>query len=286
MNRSHDFELAEPPSKSQTIRIGQRSAGNHDPERDRDRDDLARLGKKQVLKRNFGFMSMLGFSCTMLVTWEGLLIVFVQGVTNGGPAGLVYGYIVCWIGTLAVFTTMAELVSMAPTSSGQYHWVALLAPASCQNFLSYLTGWLTVAGWQAFVASACYLSGTLVQGLIMMKHPEYEPKLWHATFLFWAVLACAIFVNTVVSRALPKIEGLILVLHVMGFFGILIPLVYLSPHTSAENVFGRFLNLGGWPSQGLSFFVGLIGNVFAFLGKPLSSVCSSETNQWADMPRC
>lgn len=59
---------------------------------DRDRDELARLGKKQVLKvsnppsplskdraltdeqRNFGFMSMLGFSCTIMVTWEGMLV--------------------------------------------------------------------------------------------------------------------------------------------------------------------------------------------------------------------
>lgn len=33
---------------------------------------LARLGKKQVLKRNFGFMTMVAFSCTILVTWEGV----------------------------------------------------------------------------------------------------------------------------------------------------------------------------------------------------------------------
>lgn len=31
---------------------------------------LTRLGKRPVLKRNFGLMSMLGFSCTILVTWE------------------------------------------------------------------------------------------------------------------------------------------------------------------------------------------------------------------------
>lgn len=39
----------------------------------RDELDLMRLGKKQVLKRNFGFMQILGFSCTVLVTWEGIL---------------------------------------------------------------------------------------------------------------------------------------------------------------------------------------------------------------------
>ncbi|KAL8685422.1 MAG: hypothetical protein Q9218_007772 [Villophora microphyllina] len=234
---------------------------------DRDREELARLGKKQVLKRNFGFMSMLGFSCTMLVTWEGLLVLFVQGLTNGGPAGLVYGFLFAWIGTLAVFLTLAEMVSMAPTSSGQYHWVAMLAPPWCRKFLSYLTGWLTVAGWQAFVASACYLCGTLIQGLIVLENPSYQPKLWHGTLLFWASAACAVFVNTVVSRALPALEGFILVFHVLGFFAILIPLVYLSPHSSPHDVFGRFYNGGGWPTQGLSFFVGLIGNVFAFLGE-------------------
>lgn len=39
----------------------------------RDERDLRRLGKKPVLKRNFGFMQILGFSCTVLVTWEGIL---------------------------------------------------------------------------------------------------------------------------------------------------------------------------------------------------------------------
>lgn len=40
----------------------------------RDELVLARLGKKPVLKRNFGFMSILGFSCTILITWEGSLM--------------------------------------------------------------------------------------------------------------------------------------------------------------------------------------------------------------------
>lgn len=50
------------------------------------RDDagLARLGKKPVLKRNFGFMSILGFSCTILITWEGSLMYgsFIPSIAN------------------------------------------------------------------------------------------------------------------------------------------------------------------------------------------------------------
>ena len=61
------------------------------PSHDRDATILARMGKKQVLKvyasgleawhkilialqRNLGFMSMLSFSCTILATWEGVLM--------------------------------------------------------------------------------------------------------------------------------------------------------------------------------------------------------------------
>lgn len=38
-----------------------------------DERDLMRQGKRPVLKRTFGFMQILGFSCTVLVTWEGIL---------------------------------------------------------------------------------------------------------------------------------------------------------------------------------------------------------------------
>lgn len=35
---------------------------------------LARLGKKPVLQRRFSFITSLGFSCTVLITWEGSLL--------------------------------------------------------------------------------------------------------------------------------------------------------------------------------------------------------------------
>lgn len=47
-----------------------------------------------------------------MITWEGLLTVFVYGLTDGGPAGLVYGYLFCWAGYFAVVASLAEMVSM------------------------------------------------------------------------------------------------------------------------------------------------------------------------------
>lgn len=66
---------------------------------------------------------------------------------------------------------------------------------------------------------------------------------------------------------LPKLEGMILVLHIVGFFAILITLVtFGGDHGDASAVFTEFRNGGGWPTQTLSWFVGLIGFVFSFAG--------------------
>ncbi|KAI1844989.1 hypothetical protein JX265_008426 [Neoarthrinium moseri] len=234
------------------------------------RDDatLARLGKRPVLKRNFGFWTILGFSCTILITWEGSLIVFLSGLQNGGPSGILYGFILVWIGTISVFATLSELASMAPTSGGQYHWVSMMAPTSYRRFLSFITGWLTLTGWQAATASGAYLTGTAIQGLILLTHPDYLDTMqnWHGTLFFWAVLILGYSINTALSSMLAKFEGLVLVLHIIGFFAIIFPLVFLSEHTPSDVVWNDWLNLGEWPTQGLSLCIGILGNVFAFVG--------------------
>ncbi|KAM0542216.1 hypothetical protein ACHAPJ_012908 [Fusarium lateritium] len=242
-----------------------------------DKDQLERMGKKQVLRRNFGFMSILGFSCTILITWEAVTVLFSQGLNNGGTAGVIYSFLVVWIGNFSVFSTMCELVSMAPTSGGQYHWVAMMAPRWCSKFLSYLTGMLTVGGWQGSVASSALLTGNMILGMATLNHPTFVPELWHGTLLFWAIFLFAVFINTLVSSVLPKFEGLILILHVLGFFAILIPLVTLGPHGNASDIFSVFVNNGGWSTQGVSFMVGMMGNAFAFVGTDAAFHMSEET---------
>ncbi|KAL9564969.1 hypothetical protein ACKAV7_010883 [Fusarium commune] len=207
---------------------------------DPDREQLARLGKRSVLKRNFSYLSILGFACAVLVTWEGILMSLAPGLANGGPSGLIYGFTFVWIGNLSVFSTLCELVSIAPTSGGQYHWVAMLAPR--------------------------YLTGTMLQGLIVFMVPSYTAQTWQGTLIAWLLILIAIFVNTVVSSILPKLEGMILVLHIIGFFAVLISLVTFGANGDAEHIFLEFCNTGGWSTQGLSWCVGLLGSVYSFVG--------------------
>ncbi len=107
----------------------------------------------------------------------------------------------------------------------------------------------------------------MVQGLIVLNYAEYNYQRWHGTMLFYAILLLALVFNTFLARYLPQMEFVILAIHIGGFIGILIPLVYFAPHGTASDVFGQFLTSGGYENQGLTFFVGIIASVFAFVGK-------------------
>lgn len=125
---------------------------------------------------------------------------------------------------------------------------------------------MTITGWQATCASGAYNSGIFIQGLVALCNANHVPKGWQNTLLAWAVLVFAVFIDTVASSTLARFESLILVLHIVGFSAILIPLTYLAPHQSAQEVFGTFINAGGWNPQAYSFFIGLVGPVYAFVG--------------------
>lgn len=102
-------------------------------------------------------------------------------------------------------------------------------------------------------------------------HPSRErellPQLWHATLLLYASTLFGVLVTTVFGTHLPNVENALLIAYFVGFVAVLIPLLLLGPHGSAEQVFSTFLNDGNWSSQTLSIFVGLSANAFAFLGE-------------------
>lgn len=92
----------------------------------------------------------------------------------------------------------------------------------------------------------------------------------------WATLVVALLANLVGGRFLPRLEGFILIIHVLGFFAIIIPLTYMSDHKTDREVFTQFLNGGDFATQGLSWFVGLSGCVFAFAGGDAAVHVSSD----------
>lgn len=63
---------------------------------------------------------MFGFSAILMCSWESLLSTMGIALQNGGTAGLIWMWLLVWLGFTAVYMSMAEMGSMAPTTGGQY----------------------------------------------------------------------------------------------------------------------------------------------------------------------
>ncbi|KAL8901293.1 MAG: hypothetical protein Q9207_005279 [Kuettlingeria erythrocarpa] len=232
-----------------------------------DKTDMEILGRGQVLRRNFRFISALAFSSTLIATWEILVsnILFIS--INGGTADLFWGYIVAFIGLTLTYASISEMTSMAPTAGGQYHWVSEFAPPKHQKFLSYLVGWVCMTGWQAALLSVSFIVGTVIQGLIVLNNPTYVFERWHGTLLTWAVAMFTVLFNTVGAKVLPTVQVFVCTLHFLGLFAVIIPLWIFSSKATPSEALLTFTNGGGWPTTGLSSMIGLlapVGSLFGF----------------------
>lgn len=161
-----------------------------------------------------------------------------------------------------ISASLAEMASMAPTCGGQYHWVTEFAPSEYQKFMSYMTGWMSTRSWQADNASGSFLTGTIIQGLITVNNPDYQPTNWQGTLFVFAMVSLVFVSNIWGARTVPGAQNVLLVVHVGGFLAIIIVLWALAPKTPAKVVFTQFSNGGGWSNMGLSLMVGQISAIF------------------------
>ena len=143
----------------------------------------------------------------------------------------------------------------APTSGGQYHWVSEFAPVRVERFLSYVVGWLTFTGWQSAITAIGSIVAGAIQGLIALKNPDYGWERWHTTLLTIAVVSFCVFINVFVARRLPLVESFLALVHFAGLFIVIIVLWTLAPRNNTHDAFLQFSNMGGYPTDGLSFMV-------------------------------
>jgi amino acid transporter len=139
-----------------------------------------------------------------------------------------------------------------------------------------MIGWLCVLGWQTGAANTAFLAGTQIQGLIALNKPDYAFEAWHGTLLVFAVSAFNVVFNTFLAKKLPLIEGIVLVVHIFGFFAILVVLWVMGPKGDTKAVFTTFNDYGGWNNYGLATLSGLVAVVLPLLGADAAVHMSEE----------
>ncbi|KAH8431478.1 uncharacterized protein LDX57_009141 [Aspergillus melleus] len=86
---------------------------------------LARMGHKAELQRNFSTLSMLGLAFAVLNSWTALSASLSISLTSGGSTSVIWGLVTAGTCNLCIAASLAEFLSAYPTAGGQYHWVAV-----------------------------------------------------------------------------------------------------------------------------------------------------------------
>ncbi|KAL2867748.1 amino acid/polyamine transporter I [Aspergillus lucknowensis] len=222
---------------------------------------LAAMGHRPELKRQFSTWALLGIGFAVLNSWTALSASLSISLTSGGSTSVIWGLITAGFCNLCIAASLAEFLSAYPTAGGQYHWVAAIIVAwpKWVPILSWITGWINVAGWVALVATNSLLSSQLIVGAVSAMHPDYNPQRWHQFLIYIGLTLGAFVVNAFMNSTLPIIYRGAFTWSIGGFVLVSITaLACASPdYNSARFVFADFVNTTGWP-DGIAWLLGLL----------------------------
>ncbi|KAL2879030.1 hypothetical protein SGCOL_005729 [Colletotrichum sp. CLE4] len=222
-----------------------------------DEERLAQLGHQQELKRQFSLTTLGALCLCLMATWEALSTVIAQALLNGGAPCLFYNFVLSFLCSVCIASSLGEIASIYPTAGGQYHWVAALCPPRSRSLAAFTTGWISVGGLIVFCASAAFAAGLQTQSLIVINDDSYIPARWQGMLFYWAVLLYSAALNIWGSKMLPHANMISVILVVLGV---------MAPKNTASFVFTEVVNTSGWGNDGVSWLVGLISAVYPFLG--------------------
>ncbi len=114
------------------------------------------MGYKQELFR--GLNAFMNFSLTFssIAVLTSLTFVISFGLTTGGPAVMVYGWIISSFFTMMIGLSMAEICSVYPAAGSVYYWAGALSSKEWAPINSYMTGWFNLIGNIACDSSYSY----------------------------------------------------------------------------------------------------------------------------------
>eukprot|EP01036_Dinobryon_divergens_P036791 gene36791-47973_t len=137
-----------------------------------DRIIIHDMGYKQDLHRGLNAFTNFAFGYTEVAALVGVCSLYDYGLSTGGPAWLVWGWVIAFSMTMIVSYSLAEICSAYPSAGSVYHWSGQLAPIKYAPLAAYACGWTNFIGnavgdasfayaWANFLDAAMRASGLL-----------------------------------------------------------------------------------------------------------------------------
>ncbi|KAL2255996.1 hypothetical protein VTK26DRAFT_2373 [Humicola hyalothermophila] len=230
---------------------------------------LAAMGYKAELVRTRSTWHVAFMSFVLASIPYGLATTLYYPLQGGGPAVVVWGWLLVSLIILCVAASLGEITSVYPTAGGVYYQTFMLAPPRIRRLAAYICGWAYVVGNITITLAVNF--GTTLFFVACVNVFETEPGVgvWGAetyqvflTFLGVTLLCAA--VSTFGNRFLPILDTFAVFWTFAGIFAILITVLAVAKEgrRSADFALGGFKPTSGWPA-GWSFCVGLLHAAYA-----------------------
>lgn len=108
--------------------------------------------------------------------------------------------------------------------------------------------------------------GSLIQTTILVNWEDYPFPAWQCTLLAFAAMAIAYVGNVYGAKALPYWQNAVFAVHILAYFGYIIPVWVSAPVATHKQVWTEFQNEGGWSSVGFAVLVGQLTGISAQAG--------------------
>ncbi|KAF9467523.1 APC amino acid permease [Collybia nuda] len=275
----------------------------------KDEAELARMGYKQELKRDLSLMQVsvyfvffptalcttehqkknFGVSFSIISVITGIPSLFLYGLNTGGPAVMVWGWVVVASFTLMVGLAMAEVCSAHPTSGGPYFWAAMLSEPENAALASWITGWFNLLGQVAVTTGISFACANFISTACTLG-TNFVPTPNTTIGIYAAVLFTQGLTNTFGVRLLHYLNNISVWWHAVGTFSLVVAVLAKAPgHQSAKFVFQTFLDGTGPPGDGWSdrasvpyvVVIGILMAQYTLTGFDASAHMTEETHNAA-----
>ncbi|KAJ7191554.1 amino acid transporter [Mycena pura] len=267
------------PSQEPTSRLDSHAAA-----------DLQKLGYTQEMTRTRGLSHMLFMTLAIMAVPYGLSAPIATSLVAGGPATIIWGWVLVSILTLPLAFSLGEICAKYPTSAGSYYWCFRLAPPEYRRLVSWINGWLTMVGVWTISLSVTFGTAQLIVAGAGIYLPDWVVKPWQTYLIFFAVTAVTVVFCIFFNSILPTIDT---ISAYWTLLGVIVTLVCVSVKATAGRHSAAFAlghfdpSPSGW-TPGWAFFIGLLPPGYAYTYAAIGMIASMAEevhNPSHDLPR-
>lgn len=180
-----------------------RKVSNEESGTDLDESDaiLLAMGYKPEMARNRSTLQVAFMSFVLASIPYGLATTFTYPLTGGGPANIIWGWIMVSLIIICVAASLGEITSVYPTAGGVYYQTFMLAPTKYKRVLSWICGWAYVVGNITITLAVNFGSALFIIACVNVFESSPGVGIWNASAweTFLVFVAITVFCNLVSS---------------------------------------------------------------------------------------